>query len=121
MSPASSSTGPDAEGATGPDGAEQERSHPRFDLESSLAHPVRFSLVAALAAVENARFGDLRDQLQVSDSVLSKQITELEKAGIVKVHKTFVGKRPRTLLSLTADGYARWNRHLAALRAIADG
>ena len=53
--------------------------HPRFALDTSLAHPVRFSLVAAFAAVESMVFADLRDELQVSDSVLSKQVAELEK------------------------------------------
>ncbi|GAA2086951.1 MULTISPECIES: transcriptional regulator [Brevibacterium] len=93
--------------------------HPRFRLESSLAHPVRFSIAASLAALESVPFGELRDELQVSDSVLSKQIAELEKAGLVKATKGFVGKRPRTTLSLTKEGFARWERHLAALRAIA--
>ncbi|UYG16957.1 transcriptional regulator [Brachybacterium huguangmaarense] len=99
----------------------QQTRHPRFALESELAHPVRFSIVAALAAVESMAFGELRDELQVSDSVLSKQITELEKAGFVKVAKGFVGKRPRTTLSLTAQGLRRWRLHLEALRAIAGG
>lgn len=94
--------------------------HPRFALDSSLAHPVRFSLVAALASVEKVAFGDLRDELQVSDSVLSKQIAELEKAGFVRATKSFVGKRPRTTLSLTSDGLVRWRGHLDALRRIAD-
>lgn len=96
-------------------------SHPRFRLESDLAHPVRFSIVAALAAVENMAFGDLRDELQVSDSVLSKQIAELEKSGFVKVSKGFVGKRPRTTLSLTSGGLKRWRAHLDSLRQIAAG
>lgn len=95
--------------------------HPRFALESVLAHPVRFSIVAALAAVERMAFGDLRDDLQVSDSVLSKQISELESAGLVAATKSFEGKRPRTTLALTKDGLSRWHRHLAALRAIAAG
>lgn len=94
--------------------------HPRFALDSSLAHPVRFSLVAALATVEKMAFGDLRDELQVSDSVLSKQVAELEKAGFVRATKSFVGKRPRTTLSLTSDGLDRWRGHLDALRRIAD-
>lgn len=94
--------------------------HPRFALDSALAHPVRFSLVAALASVENMVFADLRDELQVSDSVLSKQIAELEKAGFVRAAKGFVGKRPRTTLSLTSDGLARWSSHLEALRRIAE-
>lgn len=94
--------------------------HPRFALDTSLAHPVRFSLVAALAAVESMVFADLRDELQVSDSVLSKQVAELEKAGFVKATKGFIGKRPRTTLSLTADGLRRWRSHLEALRRIAE-
>ena len=94
--------------------------HPRFALDTSLAHPVRFSLVAALAAVESMVFADLRDVLQVSDSVLSKQVAELETAGFVKATKGFIGKRPRTTLSLTADGLRRWRSHLEALRRIAE-
>lgn len=94
--------------------------HPRFALDSSLAHPVRFSLVAALAVVESMPFADLRDELQVSDSVLSKQVSELEKSGFVKAAKSFVGKRPRTTLSLTPAGLKRWRGHLDALRRIAD-
>lgn len=93
--------------------------HPRFTLEDELSHPVRFSIVASLAAVDNIAFGDLRDDLQVSDSVLSKQLTQLEGHGFVRISKGFVGKRPRTTLSLTRDGLARWRRHLAALQAIA--
>jgi len=94
--------------------------HPRFALDASLAHPVRFSLVAALATVERMAFGDLRDELQVSDSVLSKQIAQLEREGFVRATKSFVGKRPRTTLSLTTDGLGRWREHLDALRRIAD-
>lgn len=93
--------------------------HPRFRLESRLSHPVRFSIVAALAAVEELAFADLRTELEVSDSVLSKQITELEKDGFVRVKKGFVGKRPRTNLKLTADGLKRWQEHLQALQEIA--
>lgn len=93
--------------------------HPRFSLESELTHPVRFSIVAALAAVENSSFAELRDDVQVSDSVLSKQISQLESTGFVKVRKGFVGKRPRTTVSLTSTGLQRWRSHLGALQAIA--
>lgn len=93
--------------------------HPRFRLESELAHPVRFSIVAALASVESISFGELRDELQVSDSVLSKQIAELERTGFVKASKGFVGKRPRTTLALTREGLRRWQAHLVNLREIA--
>ncbi len=93
--------------------------HPRYRLSETLHQPVRFSIAAALAATESMDFGTLRDQIQVSDSVLSKQITILEQAEIVSVKKGFVGKRPRTWLSLSENGRAAWNAHLATLREIA--
>lgn len=93
--------------------------HPRHQLVDALTHPVRFSLVAALNATDSAEFGTIRDQLQVSDSVLSRQASQLEELGIVAIKKGYVGKRPRTWLSLTPSGRARWAAHLAALQAIA--
>ena len=93
--------------------------HPRHQLVDALTHPVRFSLVAALNATDNMDFASLRDQLQVSDSVLSRQASALEELGIVNIKKGYVGKRPRTWLSLTGQGRAAWASHLDALRAIA--
>ena len=72
-----------------------------------------------LAAAERAEFGFVRDNVEVTDSVLSKQMSSLQQAGYVKVSKGFVGKRPRTWLSLTKDGRRRFERHLNALREIA--
>ncbi|MGK5548786.1 winged helix-turn-helix domain-containing protein [Streptomyces sp. URMC 127] len=96
-------------------------SHPRHNLAPLLNAPVRLSVVAALAPVGKAEFGFVRDLVEVTDSVLSKQVSALEEAGWVAVHKGRVGRRPRTWLSLTAEGRAVYERHLAALRAIAAG
>jgi DNA-binding MarR family transcriptional regulator len=95
--------------------------HPRHELDDLLGHPVRFSMMALLAAADRVEFGFIRDHVEVSDSVLSKQMSALEQAGYVKVRKGFVGKRPRTWLSLTGDGRRVFARHLAALREIARG
>ncbi len=95
--------------------------HARHRLDEVIHAPVRFSIVAALAKVENAEFAAVRDAIEVSDSVLSKQVSQLEAAGYVKVKKGYVGKRPRTWLSLTARGREAFAAHLDALRAIAEG
>lgn len=95
--------------------------HPRHQLAEDLAHPVRFSLTAALAATDETEFAVLRDHLQVSDSVLSRQASALETSGIVRIRKGYIGKRPRTWLSLTKAGRDTWAQHLAALQAIAAG
>ncbi len=95
--------------------------HARFELDEVIHAPVRFSIVAALAKVDEAEFAAVRDAVQVSDSVLSKQVSQLEQAGYVVVKKGYIGKRPRTWLKLSAEGEAAYTRHLAALRAIAEG
>lgn len=93
--------------------------HARHRLNPQLQAPVRFSIVATLASVDSAEFAVVRDEVEISDSALSKQVATLEQAGIVKVKKGYVGKRPRTWLSLTRDGRSQWQQHLAALREIA--
>lgn len=94
-------------------------SHPRHRLDAVIHSPVRFSIVATLAGAGQAEFGFVRDTVEVSDSVLSKQVAALESAGYVTVKKGYVGKRPRTWLSLSADGRRAFEDHLAALRDIA--
>lgn len=95
--------------------------HARHQLDKVIHTPVRFSIVAGLAAVDEAEFSYVRDTIEISDSVLSKQSTHLEAAGYVRIRKGHVGKRPRTWLSLTSAGRAAYARHLEALRAIAGG
>ena len=92
--------------------------HPRHGIDDTLTAPVRLSIVAALMRVDNVEFQTLRDSLEVSDSVLSKQASQLETVGYVLLSKGYVGKRPRTWLSITSQGRDAFARHLAALRAI---
>ncbi len=100
-------------------GHEEAPLHPRHELSEVLHQPVRFSIAAALSRTETMDFKDLRNTIQVSDSVLSKQLSALEKAGFVEIKKAFVGKFPRTSVKLTAAGTQAWEHHLATLRLIA--
>lgn len=92
--------------------------HPRHDLDDELLHPVRLSVMAALADIERAQFGLIRDSVELSDSALSKQVARLERAGYVAVEKGRVGRQPRTWLRLTALGATVYRRHLRALQAV---
>lgn len=80
--------------------------------------PTRLSLVSLLAATEWAEFRFIRDNLGLSDSALSKQLTNLEAAGYVEIKKAFVGKRPRTSARLTRTGRSAFTSHVEALQAI---
>jgi DNA-binding MarR family transcriptional regulator len=85
----------------------------RFD---ELIHPsTRLSIVSHLAAADWVEFSFLRDQLSLSDSALSKQLSTLEEADYVTVDRTV---RRRVRAQLTPDGRAAFQGHVAALRAI---
>ena len=88
----------------------------RFD---ELIHaPTRLAIVSLLAAVEWADFKFIRDEVGLSDSALSKQLSTLEEAGYVQIRKAFIGKRPRTSARLTAAGLDAFRQHVAALQQI---
>ena len=89
---------------------------PRFD---ELIHPsTRLSIVALLAAADWAEFAFLRDQLELSDSALSKQLATLEEAGYVKIDRPLRDKRRRVCARLTPTGRAAFDGHVEALREI---
>ncbi len=93
-------------------------SQAKFD---ELIHaPTRLGIVSLLAAAEWADFKFIRDELGLSDSALSKQLTALETAGYVEIRKSFVGKRPRTSARLTRSGRNAFLMHVQALQQIID-
>ncbi|MEV6596666.1 transcriptional regulator [Actinoplanes sp. NPDC051346] len=83
-----------------------------------LGTTVRLSIVALLAPADEVEFATVRDAVQLTDSNLSKQASALEAAGYVRIRKGYVGKRPRTWLSLTPTGRSALTAHVAALDAI---
>lgn len=95
-------------------------SHPRHALDQVIHSPLRFSIMAALAAADKAEFAFVRDTVEVNDQALSRQAAILEKAGYVKITKGYVGKRPRTWLSLTAQGRSAFTKHVEALHGITE-
>ncbi len=91
------------------------------DLDATLQAPTRLKLMTMLTAVTEAEFSTLRDSLDVSDSVLSKQVTALADAGYVRSRKgVHVGRRT-TWITLTSAGRAALRTHVAALRELIAG
>jgi DNA-binding transcriptional ArsR family regulator len=89
-------------------------SQAKFD---ELIHaPTRLAIVSLLAAVEWADFKFIRDELGLTDSALSKQLSTLEEADYVEIRKSFVGKRPRTSARLSRPGRAAFELHVTALQ-----
>lgn len=93
----------------------------RHQLNDQFTNPIRLSLMASLAGVDEIDFKSLKEVLDVSDSALSKHSTALEAAGYVRIRKGYVGKRPRTWLSTSEEGRAAFTAHVAALRQLTGG
>ncbi|MCL2417850.1 MAG: transcriptional regulator [Conexibacteraceae bacterium] len=80
--------------------------------------PLRLQICAMLAPVRGLPFSDIRDSLQISDSVLSKHLSALAAAGYVEVSRVRANQRSRRQVTLTKPGRTALRRHLAALQAI---
>ncbi len=85
---------------------------------------VRLKIMAALNALPDAgatEFSQLRAITGATDGNLGAHLSTLETAGYIAVAKDFVGKKPRTRVSITRDGRRAFTAHVAYLRDILDG
>ncbi|MGB7364656.1 MAG: transcriptional regulator, partial [Rhodococcus sp. (in: high G+C Gram-positive bacteria)] len=71
-----------------------------------------------LAEVSSMEFATIRQSVDVSESVLSKQLRTLEEAGHIRIHKSTLNSRVRTSASLTPRGLTSYRAHVAELRRI---
>lgn len=83
--------------------------------------PLRLRICAMLSPVRSLPFADIRDSLEISDSVLSKHLSALAEAGYVEVSRVRADSRSRRQVTLTKPGSTALRGHLAALQAIAAG
>lgn len=90
---------------------------PRFD--TVIHAPNRLQICAFLAPLQEAEFQVLRDELKVSDSVLSKHLKQLEEAGYVRFRKGAVNGRQRMWATLTTTGRLAFAEHVEELQRLA--
>lgn len=81
--------------------------------------PGRLQICALLSGIDDAEFAMIRDRIQVSDSVLSKHLKQLEEAGYVTLRKGASEGRQRTWISLTSAGRKAFASHVAELTRLA--
>ena len=66
--------------------------------------PLRLQICAMLSPVRWLAFSDIRDSLEISDSVLSKHLSALAGAGYVEVSRVRADSRSRRQVTLTKPG-----------------
>ena len=87
-------------------------------LDSVIHGPIRLQICALLMPLADAEFQVLREELRISDSVLSKHIKHLETAGYLRLRKQAFGGRQRTWVQLTAKGRKAFAAHVEELKAL---
>ncbi len=90
-------------------------------LNETIHQTVRLRIMASLvilAPTDQVDFMHLVDLLEVTAGNLGAHLRKLEEAGFIDVEKTFVGRRPRTYVSATAEGRKVYKEHITALEAI---
>jgi DNA-binding transcriptional ArsR family regulator len=75
-----------------------------IDIDRVIHEPARLLIIAVLSAVESADFLFLLQATGLTKGNLSSHLSRLEAAGYIVIKKTFEGKIPRTLCSLTENG-----------------
>jgi DNA-binding MarR family transcriptional regulator len=90
-------------------------------LDTLIHPPARLQLMAMLAEVTDMEFGTARALLGVSDSVLSKHLSQLVEGGYVRLRKATVNTRQKTWIAATQEGRDAFKSHVAALQALAAG
>ncbi|MGB3683977.1 MAG: transcriptional regulator [Rubrobacteraceae bacterium] len=90
-------------------------------LDRLIHEPARLAIMTALSASEGADFLFLQRVTGLTKGNLSSHLTKLEKAGLVKIKKRFVGKTPNTFVSLTKKGRVAIEEHWEQLERLRSG
>jgi DNA-binding MarR family transcriptional regulator len=102
-------------------GKEQEFSvnpKPFQQLDRVIHEKGRLPIMSLLAASPELSFGELKEQLSMTDGNLSVHIKTLQEAGFVSVTKSFQNRRPLTTVSLTAGGRKAFTTYIDLLEQI---
>jgi DNA-binding MarR family transcriptional regulator len=86
------------------------------ELDPLLHSQLRLAVISILVASDEADFVFLREKTGATAGNLSVQLEKLKEAGYIEIRKTFRGKMPRTLCSVTPAGVEAFEKYIEALK-----
>lgn len=72
--------------------------------------------MSLLISVESAEFTFLKEKTESTAGNLSVQLDKLDKAGYIKITKSFKGKRPLTTCAITQTGVKAFESYVENLK-----
>jgi DNA-binding MarR family transcriptional regulator len=89
-------------------------------LDRLIHEPARLMIMTVLSAVPEADFLYLQRECGLTQGNLSSHLAKLEQAGYVLIQKTFKGKYPLTICSLTRKGRDAFEEYVQKMRFVAN-
>ncbi|MCU1681028.1 MAG: ArsR family transcriptional regulator [Amycolatopsis sp.] len=80
-------------------------------LDKLIHEPARLAIMTVMSSVQTADFVFLQRTTGLTNGNLSSHLTKLEEAGLVRIEKRFVRKKPNTNVELTPVGKERIALH----------
>lgn len=87
-------------------------------LDRLIHERMRLAIVSALAVNPSLSFSELKKLLDTSDGNLSVHTQKLEEAGYIACKKTFEGRKPKTVFSITKNGRKILEKYLNHMEAL---
>ena len=86
------------------------------ELDRVIHEPARLTIVTLLYAVKEADFLYVQRETGLTKGNLSSHLARLEESAYIRMEKTYKGKLPLTLLTLTPAGRTAFERYRETLR-----
>ncbi|MDA3880138.1 MAG: transcriptional regulator [Prolixibacteraceae bacterium] len=86
------------------------------DLDPILHSQLRLSIVSILMTVDEANFSFIKESTNAAAGNISIQIKKLQKAGYIKVEKSFKNNYPNTSISITRKGIKAFEDYVNNLK-----
>jgi DNA-binding MarR family transcriptional regulator len=89
-------------------------------LDRLIHEPARLSIMMVLYAVNEADFLYIQRECGLTQGNLSSHLAKLEASGYVLIEKTFKGKYPLTICSLTQKGRSAFADYVQKIRFVSN-
>ena len=89
--------------------------NPIGNLNKIFDNRVRLGIMSVLMVNEVVNFNDLKEVLEITDGNLASHLKTLEENNVIKVHKSFIGRKTNTTYSITHAGEKDFKMHIQAL------
>jgi len=100
-----------------PEDVPQERQTSGLESVDRVIHePARLAIMARLYVLEEADWLFLHRQTGLSFGNLTSHLTRLEASGYVTIEKTFLDRKPHTLVRMTDEGRIAFDRYREQMR-----